>query len=80
MRPIATRPIEPVSTDDLTMLAGFPAGPPRFCNLPQMIPTQAVATSVAIGPVGAYCAGGLNDGTVDATINSLGRAQVLALP
>ena len=56
---IATLPVEPESTDNLKSLAGCPAGPPNFCNLPPVIPTQAVATSVAIGPDGAYYVGEL---------------------
>jgi hypothetical protein len=39
---------------DVEALAGCPAGPPNFCNLPPMIPAEAVETSVAIGPDGVH--------------------------
>ncbi len=54
---VATLPDELVSTDNAKDLVGCPRAPKdlRFvCRLPDMIPAQAVATSVAIGPDGAY--------------------------
>jgi len=54
---IATLPVEIVSTDNIKNLVGCPAGPPNICNLPAAIPAQPVATSVAIGPDGAYYIG-----------------------
>ena len=54
---IATLPDEVVSTDNVKTLAGCPDAPPEFaefCELPDEIPAQGVATSVAIGPDGAY--------------------------
>lgn len=55
---VATLPMEDVSTDNLIALTGgCPASP--FCGLPPMMPAQAVATSVAIGPDGAYYVGEL---------------------
>ncbi len=54
---IATLPDEVVSTDNVKTLAGCPDAPPEFaefCELPDKIPAQGVATSVAIGPDGAY--------------------------
>jgi hypothetical protein len=51
---IATLPDELVSTDNIKALAGCPNGPADFCDLPDEIPAQGVATSVAVGPDGAY--------------------------
>jgi hypothetical protein len=51
---IATLPDELVPTDNAKALAGCPAGPAEICELPDEIPAQPVATSVAIGPDGAY--------------------------
>lgn len=59
---VATLPQELVSTDNIKNLAGCPTPPPGFefvCRLPPMMPAQAVATSVAIGPDGAYYVGEL---------------------
>ena len=56
---VAVLPDELVSTENIKKLAGCPAGPPDFCDLPPMIPAQAVATSVAIGPDGWIYAGEL---------------------
>ncbi|HEX5589755.1 MAG TPA: ScyD/ScyE family protein [Candidatus Limnocylindrales bacterium] len=50
---IATLPTELGSTANLKALFGCPAGPPDFCLMPDMIPTEAVATDVVIGPDGA---------------------------
>lgn len=50
---IATLPDELVPTDNVKTLTGCPAGPAEICNLPDEIPAQGVATSVAIGPDGA---------------------------
>ncbi|MCI0582822.1 MAG: ScyD/ScyE family protein [Chloroflexi bacterium] len=50
---VATLPTELGSTANIKSLFGCPAGPPDFCNLPAMIPTEAVATDVVIGPDGA---------------------------
>jgi hypothetical protein len=56
---VAVLPDELVSTANIKQLAGCPAGPPDFCSLPPMIPAEPVATSVAIGPDGAYYVGEL---------------------
>lgn len=56
---VATLPEEPVSTANVKRLFNCPAGPPDICNLPPMIPAQPVATSIAIGPDGAYYMGEL---------------------
>ncbi len=56
---VATFPDELVSTDNVKSLFGCPEGPPRICGLPAMMPTEAVPTSVAIGPDGAYYVGEL---------------------
>ena len=56
---VAVLPDELVSTANIQKLAGCPAGPPDFCDLPPMIPAQPVATSVAIGPDGWIYAGEL---------------------
>jgi hypothetical protein len=51
---VATLPDELVPTDNVKTLVGCPAGPADICGLPDEIPAQGVATSVAIGPDGAY--------------------------
>jgi hypothetical protein len=56
---LAVFPDEPVSTANIKALAGCPAGPPDFCALPDLVPAQAVPTSVAIGPDGNYYVGEL---------------------
>lgn len=56
---VATLPQELVSTSNIKSLFGCPNGPPDICGLPPQIPTQAVATSIAIGPDGAYYMGEL---------------------
>ncbi len=56
---VATFPDELVSTANVKSLFGCPFGPPDICFLPPMIPAQAVPTSVAIGPDGAYYVGEL---------------------
>jgi hypothetical protein len=56
---IATLPNQLVSTANLKQLAGCPGSSAPFCNLPPMLPAQAVATSVAVGPDGYLYAGEL---------------------
>ncbi len=56
---IATLPDELVPTSNAKAIVGCPAGPPDICGLPPMIPAEAVATSVAIGPDGAIYVGEL---------------------
>lgn len=56
---VATLPDELVSTANAKSIFGCPNGPPDICGLPPMIPAQPVATSVAIGPDGAYYVGEL---------------------
>jgi hypothetical protein len=59
---VATLPDELVSTANAKALAGCPNPPPDFafvCDLPATIPAQAVATSVVVGPDGAYYVGEL---------------------
>ena len=56
---IATLPDELVPTANAKSIFGCPAGPPDICGLPAMIPAQPVATSVAVGPDGAYYVGEL---------------------
>jgi hypothetical protein len=54
---IATLPDEVVPTENIKTLVGCPDAPPDFaevCELPDAIPAQGVATSVAVGPDGAY--------------------------
>jgi hypothetical protein len=53
---VATLPEELSSTANLKEIVGCPDAPAQFvgfCFLPDMLPTQAVATSVALGPDGA---------------------------
>lgn len=59
---LATFPDELVPTQNLKDLVGCPTdeGPLAFaCDLPAMVPAQAVPTSVAIGPDGYYYVGEL---------------------
>jgi len=60
---VATLPDELVSTDWIKGLAGCPEPASEefafVCGLPDAIPAQAVATSIAIGPDGAYYMGEL---------------------
>lgn len=60
---IATLPEELVSTANAKTLANCPTPPSPdlefVCGLPDMMPAQAVATSVAVGPDGAYYMGEL---------------------
>jgi hypothetical protein len=54
---VATLPDEVVSTQNVKDLVGCPDPPPdaeEICQLPDQIPAQGVATSVEIGPDGAY--------------------------
>lgn len=60
---IATFPEELVSTENAKTLANCPNPPSPdlafVCGLPDMMPAQAVPTSVAVGPDGAYYVGEL---------------------
>ena len=56
---VATLPDELVSTANAKSIFGCPSGPPDICGLPPMIPAQPVATSIAVGPDGAYYVGEL---------------------
>ena len=56
---IATLPNELVPTANAKKIFGCPASGVPQCNLPPMIPAQPVATSIAIGPDGAYYMGEL---------------------
>lgn len=59
---VATFPEQLAPTSNLKTLAGCPDPPPELawaCGLPDVMPAQAVATSVAIGPDGAYYVGEL---------------------
>jgi hypothetical protein len=59
---VATLPDELVSTANAKSLANCPNPPPDLafvCDLPAQIPAQAVASSVIVGPDGAYYVGEL---------------------
>ena len=56
---VATLPSELVPTSNIKQLLGCPNGPPDICNLPPEIPAEAVPTSIAVGPDGAYYVGEL---------------------
>ena len=56
---IATVPDELVSTANAKAIFGCPGSGAPQCGLPPMFPAQGVATSVAIGPDGAYYVGEL---------------------
>jgi hypothetical protein len=54
---VATFPDELVSTAHAKQLVGCPNPPPGLefaCELPDMIPAEAVATGIAVGPDGAF--------------------------
>ena len=51
---VATLPVEAVSTANIKSLLGCPGSGAPQCGLPAMLPAQAVATSIAIGPDGGY--------------------------
>lgn len=54
---VATLPTEVVSTENAKTIAGCPDAPPdlqEICELPEEIPAEAVSTSVAVGPDGAF--------------------------
>jgi hypothetical protein len=59
---VATLPDQLASTANAKTLAGCPNPPPDIafvCDLPATIPSEGVATSVAVGPDGAYYVGEL---------------------
>lgn len=59
---VATLPERLASTKNLKRLVGCPKAEPDWefaCDLPNRIPAQAVATSVAVGPDGAWYVGEL---------------------
>src|SRR5262245_53267436 len=59
---VAALPQEVVSTSHVKSLLGCPTPPPGgefICDLPPAMPAQPVATSVAVGPDGAYYVGEL---------------------
>lgn len=56
---LAVFPNEPVPTENIKSLFGCPEGPPDICGLPDQIPTQAVPTSLTVGPDGSYYVGEL---------------------
>jgi hypothetical protein len=56
---VATLPNEIVSTANAKQIFGCPGSGLPQCGLPETMPAQAVATSVAIGPDGAYYVGEL---------------------
>jgi hypothetical protein len=59
---LAVFPDELVSTANIKMLAGCPDAPEQLafvCGLPDLMPAQAVPTSVTIGPDGYYYVGEL---------------------
>jgi hypothetical protein len=59
---VATFPAQLASTSHFQALAGCPSPAPGFefaCFLPPAMPAQAVATSIAVGPDGAYYVGEL---------------------
>ncbi len=56
---LAIFPNELVPTANIKSLVGCPEGPPSICELPDMLPAQAVPTSIAVGPDGYYYVGEL---------------------
>jgi hypothetical protein len=56
---VATLPNELVSTANWKLIFGCPGSGVAECDLPPQLPAQPVATSVAIGPDGAYYVGEL---------------------
>jgi hypothetical protein len=76
---LAVFPDELVSTENLKSLAGCPTPPipdfAGFCDLPEMMPAQAVPTSVAIGPDGHYYVGELRGFPGPAGASSIWRVS-----
>ena len=56
---LAIFPAEVVSTDNIKSLVGCPGSGAELCDLPPMMPAQAVPTTVVIGPDGYYYVGEL---------------------
>jgi hypothetical protein len=59
---VATLPLELVPTANAKQIVGCPTPPPGLefvCEFPELLPAEPVATSVAIGPDGAYYVGEL---------------------
>ncbi|MDT0641709.1 ScyD/ScyE family protein [Zunongwangia sp. F363] len=56
---VAVFPPEVVSTDNVKNLVGCPGSGADLCELPPMMPAQAVPTTVVIGPDGYYYVGEL---------------------
>lgn len=59
---VATFPMQFASTEQIKNLVGCPNPPPGLefaCDLPDVIPAEAVPTSVVVGPDGAYYVGEL---------------------
>lgn len=56
---LAVFPTELVSTANAKALFGCPAGPPDICGAPELVPAEAVPTSIAIGDDGWYYVGEL---------------------
>lgn len=59
IRVLALFPEVPVSTANVKSLFGCPGSGADLCGLPEMIPAQAVPTSIAEGPDGSYYVGEL---------------------
>lgn len=75
---VATLPVEVVSTANIKSLAGCPTPVPGtefVCGLPAAMPTQAVATSVAIGPDGAYYVGELKGFPAPTGVSKIWRIE-----
>lgn len=56
---LAIFPNEDVSTANLKELVGCPGSESSLCDLPPVLPAQAVPTSIAVGPDGYYYVGEL---------------------
>ncbi len=72
---LAIFPNELVSTENIKNLFDCPDGPPNFCGLPDMIPAQAVPTSIAVGPDGYYYVGELKGFPAPAGASNIWRVS-----
>ena len=74
---IATLPNEVVSTANAKAIFGCPGSNAPQCNLPAQIPAQPVATSVAVGPDGAYYVGELKGFPAPKSESRIGESSLV---
>ncbi|MGM0546403.1 MAG: ScyD/ScyE family protein [Bacteroidota bacterium] len=70
---VAVFPNELVSTANVKELVGCPESGADLCGLPNMIPTQSVPTSIAIGPDGYFYVGELKGFPAPTNVSNIWR-------